>query len=132
MLECPGGGCSATCVRQAVQEGEAAPWCYDFPITKGYLQAQMESKKENVFIYNYSQDMAFRRAAGVPLYHYKLMQFGMFYNKNFRDAVWERFPELPRVGMLTHWLRLMMIEVDCKGEMVPLYVIVGEMFYRSV
>ncbi|KAM3163168.1 Helicase ATP-binding domain-containing protein [Lachancea thermotolerans] len=128
--ECPMGGCCADCVKIAVEDDDP-PWCRDYPISKGYLQAQMESTDEDAYLCSENMAMRLRGSPPVLGFHYKLMQFVLFHNKDFRDAIWERFPQLPQVGMFTHWLRLMKTEWIFDGVPVPLYAVVGAIFYRQ-
>ena len=55
----------------------------------------------------------------------------MFFNMHLREAVWNTFPELPRVGYFTHWLRLMAHRANYGGVEVPLYMVVAVLYYSS-
>ncbi|SCU96289.1 LADA_0H00100g1_1 [Lachancea dasiensis] len=114
----------------------------NFPVTEEYLPAQFEGEQEMAYLYNSSKDFEKRRVyfksewraprVRVPWYMYKLMHFGLFYNLEFRSAVYARFPELPAVKLFTHWLRLMSIGVQLSDKQsVPLYMVVAVMYARG-
>lgn len=116
-------------------------WLKDFALTPEYLNAQFENESEMRFLYNVSKDQQKRKVfvrgqrrepkVVVTWYMYKLMQFGMFYNQEFRMAVYAEFKEIPEVSLFTHWLRLMSLSVQLSNDQsVPLYMIVAVMYRR--
>ncbi|SCU95378.1 LAFA_0G00122g1_1 [Lachancea sp. 'fantastica'] len=111
-------------------------WLREYPVTEEYLAAQFEGEQEMKYLYSSGKDFDKRRVYSrgkrvAPKVHvtwnmYKLMQFGIFFNRASRNRVYGEFPELPRVKLFTHWLRLMSVSVRLASDQsVPLYIVVG-------
>ncbi|SCW00251.1 LAFE_0B12772g1_1 [Lachancea fermentati] len=107
------------------------PWQTEYFFTDGYLDAQLENRAMVDFVYQEARDVQRRRdppRVRVTWEMYVLMQFGIFFRRSKREAVYSAYPELPRVTLFVHWLRLMSVKVHLSNNQgVPLYIMVGEM-----